>query len=729
MLGNQLRLPAEVEYYQTVAAINPNDPNFYRLLKTVKVTERNVPFLELCNLEDGGYRVVVTDAVCGSITKDVRVECFCADPMPCRIKGTVRDAGCNSQGAFGGTIGALINCDEGYNFDIEKITWSDGGGSNLNRMDLPPGIYTLTVEDRGGCKLENTFEVGGTLPGIFIELESIQHVDVCRGDTPDPESCFGSISLRVPVGAKIEWFGKFNGPKPSTPAISSLCNGNYTVRVTFGGCVMTRSYYIDCCFREGSGGGNLQLDPHAISPTSSGSADGTIDLNFTGGLDPIIVRWTGPNGFKSSDVSIRGLHPGIYCASITDGCNADFQRCFTLKDCSSVPTIEYDMRIESPCIVLSNAGSIEIHTITGDAPYSISWKDGRTGAIRRSLSAGTYCFKIQGASLCTPVEGCVTLGTQNDRVESKTMPCEVKYTCNSESRIVDWNVTEVKGCDFIRYTCTATNVSYDVPVSAPIRTWIDCSRYRFCADGSQQLIEIGSRVFGDFGVPDRNCPSGVACHVSICRMNSGDYIDPTARKDCYEETRQCNYSCASHCMIVYRGCGKVLGSECAESNSGPYCCPVTFTDTIPSTENSQAANIFNEGVSIPDGEVVYPVLKSVILDDSQPITDTLQLLSSGNPARSGLQIFSGTLSDSRLVVLVRPNPVSSFVEIALSSMDIPAGSLIQIVNSLGIVMYSQRVTAPESSRLLDVASFPTSMYTATLLLPSGSRFASQFVKY
>ncbi len=126
-----------------------------------------------------------------------------------------------------------------------------------------------------------------------------------------------------------------------------------------------------------------------------GDADGFIDLNVTGNLNPMIYEWS--TGATSDNIT--GLGPGTYTVTVEeeDGCALDFEFVLTQPDALTLIVDDFQ---DITCFE-GNDGYIYLNPGGGVLPYSIS--DGTatgTDSLFELLTAGSYTFTLTDANGC-----------------------------------------------------------------------------------------------------------------------------------------------------------------------------------------------------------------------------------------------------------------------------------------------------------------------------------------
>ena len=281
------------------------------------------------------------------------------------------------------------------------ISWTGPNGftSNSNSITgLAPGVYTLAVNDAGGCPFTNSYTI--TEPADII-ITTDNRKDI---------SCFGAnngaISISVTGGAGVYTYAwtKNGTAFASTEDIANLSPGVYKVSVNdANGCVpKTATYTIT---------EPTVMSVSVVSTTNEvcyGDATGAINIKTSGGT-PIetspgvfdyIYSWTGPSGFTSTNQNLSSIPAGTYTLKITDK-----NGCFlTLSVNITQPTELLIKATTTPitCYGANNA-SISLAISGGTAPYQIKWSNFATGTVQTNLSAGNYQITITDAVNCQKV--------------------------------------------------------------------------------------------------------------------------------------------------------------------------------------------------------------------------------------------------------------------------------------------------------------------------------------
>lgn len=255
----------------------------------------------LAGLGEGDYTVYVRDPMDCQTSIAARVN----QPSEIEVTGeSIRDTRCQkSDGSVSVTIGGGV---PGYQY-----SWADMSGQSISGQEaiseLFSGQYTLTITDAHACEKEFSFFVSDI---TNLEIADLQTEAV---------SCFGgsngTASVQIAQGFppyEIQWTGGATGTE-----ISGLASDTYMVSVFDSeGCKVFQEFTIDSPEDIG-----IEINS-MIDPLCLGVADGTIDVQATGGTPNYAYLWD--NGRNRA--SISNLDRGNYHLIVEDdhGCTKEF---------------------------------------------------------------------------------------------------------------------------------------------------------------------------------------------------------------------------------------------------------------------------------------------------------------------------------------------------------------------------------------------------------------------
>ncbi|MBI1838086.1 MAG: gliding motility-associated C-terminal domain-containing protein [Flavobacteriia bacterium] len=283
------------------------------------------------------------------------------------------------------------NCN-GVNGSISGITvsggttpysysWSNGGGTNLNALNLIPGSYVLTVTDNAGCVVNSGSYTINSTTGPTINTAGMTIQNASCG------SSNGSISGITVSGTGLSY--NWNNGLASTLNLVNQAPGNYSLVVTDGnGCTANAGPFTI------NSTGSIAVNSASAIVTNDhcNQGGGAISgLTISGGTNPINYTWT--NSTQTS-LNITNLVAGTYTLTATDvnGCVATSTP-FTVNNIAG-PSIDVTgiTIVNATCDLIN--GSISGITASGTS-LTYSWSNGAGSSLNASnLNAGSYVLTV-----------------------------------------------------------------------------------------------------------------------------------------------------------------------------------------------------------------------------------------------------------------------------------------------------------------------------------------------
>lgn len=333
---------------------------------------------DIAGLGPGDYAISVTDANnCGPIELSFIVE----EPEQLDVTLNTRtDVLC-----FGDATGAInVNTLGGrpdYNF-----VWNGPNGFTSTDEDitnLEVGTYNLTVTDRMGCT--DTLEVE-ILENTQIEIDFTVTQNMCFGDD------MASITINDIQGGvapyEIAWSNLGTGTSQT-----NLSGGTYTITIT-DDVNCERQFSTEIIDPP-----LFAIDPVVTQISCSGENDGSITLNFQGGVEPVTLVW---DDDPVAGTERNNLAPGTYAVTITDGSACVIYESFTILDTFPLAisaTIENALDCED-----TNSGSINLLIEGGTPPFEVLWSNGETTEDLTDVPPNVYEVSVSDANGCS-IEG------------------------------------------------------------------------------------------------------------------------------------------------------------------------------------------------------------------------------------------------------------------------------------------------------------------------------------
>jgi gliding motility-associated-like protein len=271
---------------------------------------------DVTGLSGGPIDVTVTDAKGCEITYATTIE----EPDTLMLSAVTYAAQCGS--ATGSVILTVTGGTNPYDF-----AWSDGS-DGVNLYNVVSGDYSVTVTDSHGCT--NTL-VAAISAVNQVEADLFVRDAKCYGENS------GEIQAVVQNGYAPFTYDWSDGQ--STPTATELVAAAYSVTITDSyGCQVTLTADInqpDSIYIELSS--SLYAGGYGVSAYNG--ADGYINSEVFGGIEPYEYSWLGPNLYESLDQHISGLSAGGYALTVIDanGCKATASARITEPDVLEMP--------------------------------------------------------------------------------------------------------------------------------------------------------------------------------------------------------------------------------------------------------------------------------------------------------------------------------------------------------------------------------------------------------
>ncbi len=327
---------------------------------------------EVSNLPAGTYGVTVTDANGCIMTGEASIN----EPEALEITMNSTDALCNGEST--GSVGASVT----GGILPYTYNWSNGA-SSAEVIELPAGLFTVTVTDANGCVITGEATVNEP---ERLELITNATDAQCNGESS------GSVSVDAFGGIEpynFEWSSGDN-----TAEVEGLPAGTYTITVTdFNGCIVIGEATIG----EPSA---LEIEVSATDAVCNGESTGSTEVNASGGIAPYTYEWN--TGATTTVVS--ELPAGSYTVTVTDanGCTITGEAVV-----NEPPEIELSVTSTDVLCNGESNGTATVIANLGVEPYRYSWNTGDETAQVDGLPAGFYTVTVTDANGCTAVGGAV----------------------------------------------------------------------------------------------------------------------------------------------------------------------------------------------------------------------------------------------------------------------------------------------------------------------------------
>ncbi|MEM6719541.1 MAG: PKD domain-containing protein [Bacteroidota bacterium] len=337
---------------------------------------------DISNLQAGTYELTLTDANgCGPITQTFVIT------EPSELMASLVSQ--TNVACFGDTDGMIdVNITGGTPTETAPgvfeytYAWTGPNGftsTDQNLSSLEAGTYTLTVTDQNGC--DDTLSVVITQPDeIFITFTSTE--PLCFDDNN------ASITITSITGGSgsytITWSNLGEGMSQN-----NLSSGDYTITVTdSNNCTASVTVTIPPPI-------SFTVAPVVQQISCFGANNGSINLNFQGGQEPIEFAWADdPN----AGTERNNLAPGAYTVNITDATPCSYTETFIIVEPAEL-ILSGNITNALDCDDASS-GAINLLISGGSEPYTVSWSNGETTEDLDSITAGDYVATVVDANGC-----------------------------------------------------------------------------------------------------------------------------------------------------------------------------------------------------------------------------------------------------------------------------------------------------------------------------------------
>ena len=264
----------------------------------------------------------------------------------------------------------------------------NGFSSNeLTLIDIPAGLYSLTVLDNNGCRASRTVSLFEPLP-----LTAVATVIPVRC----PGESTGSIIWNVRGGSGPYVYRWSDNGSRTGSAASGLVAGCYQVTVEDGnGC----EALFEACVSEPEA---FEFDAEVLATACFGESNGGISMRVSGGTQPYSFLWS--NGRTTE--SLFDVPAGDYVLRVRDsrGCEA-LSATYRVEEPAALEFVEQEVT-DVRCAGGSD-GSLRVRIAGGVEPYRYFWRVPGSGEVERAdlenltdLVAGEYCLRAVDANNC-----------------------------------------------------------------------------------------------------------------------------------------------------------------------------------------------------------------------------------------------------------------------------------------------------------------------------------------
>ncbi len=258
------------------------------------------------------------------------------------------------------------------------FNWSDGAVT-ASRSNLSAGTYTVTVSDSSACSVAATIQISQPAQPFSVHA-AVANVG-CYGDNS------GTISLATANGTSPFIYHWNNNA--TSQNLLNIAVGNYSVTVTDGNaCTAVATAYVN------QPSAPLQLNMAITTPLCNGSADGSIQVNVSGGTLPYTYAWNNGN----TTPHLANIDAGSYSITVSDSHSCTSTASANVAE----PTAIKSMFSTSDAVCHGDHnGAISLSVSGGISPYEYQWNNGVASQNLSGIAAGVYTVSISDVNGCT----------------------------------------------------------------------------------------------------------------------------------------------------------------------------------------------------------------------------------------------------------------------------------------------------------------------------------------
>lgn len=464
-------------------------------------TQNNTPFAateDISNLSPATYVVTVSDANnCGP-----KIATFIITEPPLL---QVNLATQTNVDCFGFATGA-INIDVVGGTAPYTFLWSNGA-STEDIAAISAGQYNVVVTDSLGCTKN-------------LAVTITQSTEIVITAITTPVECYGdndaTIAVTLSGGTapyQTQWSNLAVGLNQN-----NLSPGDYTITVTDAlGCqkLLTINIPSPPIF---------DVNPVVNNISCFGANDGSIALNFVGGIAPVNLVWS--DGSPAGTIR-NNLGPGTYSVVITDAKPCTISRTFTILE-PQLLVLSANITNALDCNN-ANTGAINLLVSGGTPPFTTVWNNGVSTEDLTNIPAGNYSVIVTDSNGCStsgqysitrpsPIVLAVnTTTTANCAAQSATQNFEAQVSGGVPPFQFNWSSGTTSGINNELMTTTQDGL-----VTLTATDAIGCSAiYSFDVNLPQlgtatfSAVSIGSTSYGLYSILDP---------IEFQSTISGDYI-------------------------------------------------------------------------------------------------------------------------------------------------------------------------------------------------------------
>ena len=339
---------------------------------------------DISNLVAGNYNVIINDGYCTPVILNFTL----TQPPELLIQeNLVEHLNLFCFGDNNGQIGVTITQGTLAPYTYELLN-SSGIVNTIQSTNLLNVVFNGLIAGNYSIRVNDSNNGVKTISGIVIT----QPNDIIITAITTPITCYGdnnaSITLNV-TGGTSPYTGSWNNLATGLYQ-NNLSAGTYTILVKdANNCPKSITIIIPEV-------PIFTVNPVVTNVSCFGANDGSINLNFLGGISPIVLNWSDGS---TAGTTRNNLGPGTYSVTIRDSKPCYINRTFII--------VEPQMLVLSSNITNAldcnnaNSGSINLMVSGGNPPFTYLWSNGATTEDLTNVVAGNYSVTVRDSKGCT----------------------------------------------------------------------------------------------------------------------------------------------------------------------------------------------------------------------------------------------------------------------------------------------------------------------------------------
>ncbi len=272
-----------------------------------------------------------------------------------------------------------------------SYAWShDASLNQAVATDLGAGLYTVFIEDMNGLSTSCDFEV--------IETRQIEITDILVTNATCSENNGALEIVAQPKDAESNSLLSYSIDNGDTfqenPMFTGLLADNYEIVVRDAdGCTVRAMAQV-----SDENGAFISL-----AAACNGTAKIDVLAAITGGQEPYLIEWTGPDGSMYDMQNLTAVPEGSYMLKVTDANACVSMDMITLEDCCVTTNFCNIASIDPVCD--TDLGVISLTSYGGLPPYDFTWSHDLSyeGPIATDLTPADYSITVQDDNGCMAV--------------------------------------------------------------------------------------------------------------------------------------------------------------------------------------------------------------------------------------------------------------------------------------------------------------------------------------